>query len=141
MARPLLDWGNRKAEVKRTRGVFEEQLGRYQQTVLIAFREVEDALVNNRTTEETIRRLKDEEAAAGDSLRLAMDRYLDRLSDYLPVLTAQALHFDAQSRLLLALRQLLSDRIGLARAIGGSWMDPDIEKRLSKHIKGVGYAS
>ena len=141
MALPLLDWGNRKAEVKRTRGVFEEQLGRYQQTVLIAFREVEDALVNNRTTEETIRRLKDEEAAAGDSLRLAMDRYLDGLSDYLPVLTAQALHFDAQSRLLLALRQLLSDRISLARAIGGSWMDPDIEKRLSKHIKGVGYAS
>ena len=141
MTLPLLDWGSRKAEVERTRGVFEEQLGRYQQTVLIAFREVEDALVNNRTTEETIQRLKDEEAAAGDSLRLAMDRYLDGLSDYLPVLTAQALHFDAQSRLLLALRQLLSDRISLARAIGGSWMDPDIEKRLSKHIKGVGYAS
>ena len=118
-----------------------EQLGRYQQTVLIAFREVEDALVNNRTTEETIRRLEDEEAAAEASLRLAMDRYLDWLSDYLPVLTAQALHFDAQSRLLLALRQLLSDRISLARAIGGSWMDPDIKKRLGRQMKGVSNAS
>jgi NodT family efflux transporter outer membrane factor (OMF) lipoprotein len=140
MTLPLLDWGSRKAEVERTRGVFEEQLGRYQQTVLIAFREVEDALVNNRTTEETIQRLKDEEAAAGASLRLATDRYLDGLSDYLPVLTAQALHFDAQSRLLSTRRQLLADRISLARALGGSWMDHDIKKRLSRQIKGVSNA-
>lgn len=140
MTLPLLDWGNRKAEVERTRGVFEEQLGRYQQTVLIAFREVEDALVNNRTTEETIQRLKDEEAAAGASLRLATDRYLDGLSDYLPVLTAQGLHFNVQSRLLSARRQLLSDRISLARALGGSWMDHGIKKRLSREMKGVSNA-
>jgi outer membrane protein TolC len=87
-------------------------------------------------TEKTIQRLEDEEAAAGASLRLATDRYLDGLSDYLPVLTAQALHFDAQSRLLSARRQLLSDRISLARAVGGSWMDHDIEKRLSIKTKG-----
>ncbi len=141
MTLPLLDWGSRKAEVERSRGVFEEQLGRYQQTVLIAFQEVENALVKNRTTEETIRRLKDVEAAAEASLRLASDRYLDGLSDYLPVLTGQALHFDAQSRLLSARRQLLSDRVSLARAIGGSWMDHNIKKRLSRQIKGVNDAS
>jgi NodT family efflux transporter outer membrane factor (OMF) lipoprotein len=137
---PLLDWGSRKAEVERTREVFQEQLGRYQQTVLNAFREVEDALVNNRTSEETIRRLKDEEAAARASLRLATDRYLDGLSQYLPVLTAQALHFQAQSRLLSARRQLFSDRISLARAIGGSWTDHDIQKRLSAKTRGVSNA-
>ena len=96
--------------------------------------------MNNRTTEETIRRLKDEEAAAGASLRLATDRYLDGLSDYLPVLTAQALHFDVQSRLLSARRQLLSDRISLARALGGSWMDHGIKKRLNREMKGVSNA-
>jgi len=128
---PLLDWGSRKAEVDRTRAAFREQLGRYRQTVLIAFQEVEDALVNNRTTEVTIRWLEEEEAAARSALRLAKDRYLDGLSDYLPVLTAQALHFDAQSRLLLARRKLISDRISLARAVGGSWMNTDIKKRLN----------
>ena len=138
---PLIDWGSRKAEVERTRGVFQEQLGRYQQTVLIAFQEVENALMNNRTTEEAIRRLEDEEAAARASLRLAADRYMDGLSDYLPVLTAQALHFDAQSRLLSARRQLLSDRISLARAIGGNWMDNDIKKRLRRQTKGVSNAA
>ncbi len=136
MTLPLLDLGSRKAEVERTREVFQEQLYRYQQTVLFAFKEVEDALMNNRTTEKTIQRLKDEEAAARASLGLATDRYLDGLSDYLPVLTAQAFHFDAQSRLLAARRQLLSDRISLARAVGGSWMDHDIKKRLSIKTKG-----
>ncbi len=127
---PLIDWGSRKAEVDRTQAVFQEQLDQYRQTVLVAFKEVEDALISNRKTEEAIGWLKNEETAADSALRLASDRYLDGLSDYLPVLTAQALHFDAQNRLLSTRRQLISDRISLARALGGSWMDADIKKRL-----------
>jgi NodT family efflux transporter outer membrane factor (OMF) lipoprotein len=136
MTLPLLDWGSRKVEVDRTRAVFDEQLSRYRQAVLVAFQEVEDALVNNRTTEEAIRRLEEEEAAARSALRLATDRYIDGLSDYLPVLTAQALHFDARRRLLSARRKLISDRISLARALGGSWIDQETEKRLSKRMTG-----
>ncbi|MGD9102841.1 MAG: TolC family protein, partial [Desulfobacterales bacterium] len=136
VALPLLDWGSRKAEVERTRAVFDEQLSRYRQTVLIAFQEVEDALVNNHTSEEAIRWLEEEETAARSALRLAIDRYLDGLSDYLPVLTAQALHYDVQRRLLSARRKLISDRISLARALGGNWMDQETENRLSKRMKG-----
>ena len=126
---PLVDWGSRKAEVDRTRAVFEEEFGRYRYAVLSAFQEVEDALVNHRTTQEAIQRLKEEEAAAGSALQLAGDQYLDGLSEYLPVLTAQTLHFDAQSRLLSARRKLISDRISLIRALGGSWMDFEIKKK------------
>jgi outer membrane protein TolC len=54
---------------------------------------------------------------------------LQGLSDYLPVLTAQSLHFDAESQLLAARRQLLSDRISLARALGGTWMAEELESR------------
>jgi NodT family efflux transporter outer membrane factor (OMF) lipoprotein len=133
---PLLDWGSRKAEVDRTKAVFAEQLGQYRQTVLVAFQEVEDALVGNHSTEEAIRRLEEEEAAAGSALRLAVDRYLDGLSDYLPVLTAQTLHFDAQSRLLSARRNLISERISLARALGGNWMDKETGTFLGKTASG-----
>jgi len=131
LAQPLIDWGARKAEVERSQAVFREQLASYRQTVLTAFREVEDALVRNRTTEEAIRRLKAEEEASGQALRVAWDRYLDGLSEYLPVLTAQALYFDAQSRLLSARRQLISDRISLARATGGNWMADAAEEYRS----------
>ncbi len=132
LALPLIDWGSRKAEVDRKQAAFEAQLANYRQTVLVAFKEVENALVSNRNIETTIKWLEDEERAAGLALRLASDRYLDGLSDYLPVLTAQAFHFDAQTRLLSARRQLVSHRISLARALGGSWMDDLVEKRKKR---------
>jgi len=127
---PVIDWGRRKAEVERTQAAFQEQLDRYRQTVLVAFKEVEDALVSNRKTEEQIEWLQDEETAADSALRLASDRYLDGLSDYLPVLTAQGLFFDVQNRLLSTRRQLVSDRVSLVRALGGNWMDVYIKERL-----------
>ena len=127
---PLLDWGRRKAEVERTEAAYQEQLDRYRLTVLTAFQEVEDALVRNQNIERIIQSLEEEEASAAASLRLSTARYIDGLSDYLPVLTAQALHFDAQTRLLSARRRLISARISLARALGGRWMDDAIGNRL-----------
>ena len=134
IALPVIDAGRRKAEVARAEAGFRETVAGYHKAVLTAFREVEDALVNNRTTEERIGRLEERVEAAGAALRLSMDRYLQGLSDYLPVLTAQTLHFEAQSQLLSARRQLISDRISLARALGGNWMDEDIGKRLTRQV-------
>ncbi len=77
--------------------------------------------------------LQEEEAAAGSASRLALDQYLDGLSDYLPVLAAQIFHFDAQSRLLSTRRNLISSRISLARNVGGNWMDQDLQVILQSH--------
>ena len=129
LAQPLLDGGRRRAEVARSQAVFRANLARYHRTVLTAFQEVEDALVRNRTTEERIARLEEQVKATGASQRLSKDRYLLGLSDYLPVLTAQGLHFSAESQLLAARRQLISDRISLARALGGDWIEKAIEDR------------
>ncbi len=140
LALPVIDWGRRKAEVDRTRGVFDEQLARYRQTVLTAFQEVEDALVEHRTAMEAIQRIEVESAAAENTLRLSVDRYRDGLSDYLPVLTAQTTLFNSQTRLLSARRQLVVARISLARALGGSWMAAATDGRIKaydEHISSV----
>ncbi len=129
---PILDGGRRRAEVERNRALFRESLARYQKTVLTAFREVEDALVRNRTTEERIARLQEKVKASNATLRLSLDRYLGGLSDYLPVLTAQATSFNSKSELLDARRQLISDRITLARALGGEWMEEYINNQQFK---------
>ncbi len=132
LAQPILDGGRRTAEVERTRAVFSENMARYHQAVLTAFQEVEDALAANRTTEERIARLEERVNASRDALRLALDRYLQGLSEYLPVLTAQGLQFEAESQLLSARRQLFADRISLARALGGNWMADEMELRLAR---------
>lgn len=133
LAQPLYDGGRRAAEVDRSRAVFRENLAGYHKSVLAAFREVEDALAAGRTGEDRIARLRQSEEAAAAALRLALDRYLQGLSEYLPVLTAQGLHFDAQSQLLAARRQLITDRITLARAIGGGWMDAALSAGLDRN--------
>ncbi|MGE4543412.1 MAG: efflux transporter outer membrane subunit [Pedobacter sp.] len=130
LAQPLYDGGRRAAEVDRSKAVFRENLAGYHKSVLTAFREVEDALAAGRTGEERIARLRQSEEASAAALRLALDRYLQGLSEYLPVLTAQGLHFNAQSQLLAARRQLIADRITLARALGGDWMDEELTDGL-----------
>lgn len=128
---PVIDAGRRRAEVDRNRAALRETATRYQQQVLQAFREVEDALAKNLTTELRIEQLTITEVSTAATLRLAQERYLSGLSDYLPVLTAQRSHFDIQSRLLSARQQLISERISLARALGGNWMKETIDQRLT----------
>lgn len=129
LAQPVIDGGRRSAEVDRNRALFRENLARYHQAVLTAFREVEDALAATRTTEERIARLGERVEASRAALRLSLDNYLQGLSEYLPVLTAQGLLFDAESQLLASRRQLVADRISLARALGGNWMRQEMARK------------
>ena len=130
LAMPLVDGGRRRAEVDRKEAALREAVANYQQKVLTAFQEVEDALVNNYATEQRVERLAETAQATGATLRLSTDRYLAGLVDYLPVLTAQRADFDVSSRLLAARRQLLAERISLARALGGDWMRDQMNSRL-----------
>lgn len=128
---PIIDGGRRRAEVARSRAVFDEGVAQYKQKILEAVKEVEDALVNNKSTEERLQQLASHTDATGSSLRLATSDYFEGITDYLPVLIAQRFHFEAQSQLLSAKRQLLADRISLFRALGGGWMENEINKTLS----------
>jgi NodT family efflux transporter outer membrane factor (OMF) lipoprotein len=138
LVQPVFDGDRRRAEVERTRAVFRENLTLYQRSVLRAFQEVEDALTGNHTTEARLVQLAERVEATEGALRLSTDRYLQGLSDYLPVLTAQTLHFNTQSLILSARRRLISDRVSLARALGGNWTAEEFEKR--KRGGAQGYA-
>ncbi len=135
-ALPVIDGGRRKAEVVRTKAVLRESLSLYRQTVLQALKEVEDALTKGRATAERIQRLEERASASEDALRLALDTYLHGLSDYLPVLTEQERFYSAKSELLTARRLFISNRIELARALGGGWTEGPVAKRLSNNIPG-----
>lgn len=121
LTQPILDGGRRRAETDRQRGVVAESLAGYRQSVLDAFREVEDALAKNFNAERRVDHLEAAEAAAANALRLSLERYRYGLTEYLPVVTSQVFHFQIQGNLIAARRQLLSDRISLVRALGGDW--------------------
>ncbi len=130
LALPVIDGGRRRAEVERNQALLAEAVAAYQQKVLAAFQDVEDALANNYAHAQRIEHLEETAVATGATLRLTKERYLAGITDYLPVLSAQRADFEVRSRLLSAQRQLLTDRISLARALGGTWMLSEMNNRL-----------
>ena len=121
LAAPLIDGGRRKAEVRRNQFGLQDALAAYTQKVIGAIAEVEDALVREKRQGEHISALERRLDLAGKALSEARNRYADGQGDYLSVLTALQSHQQAERALLGARRQLLSHRVALYRAMGGSW--------------------
>ena len=118
---PVFDAGRRRADVTRARAAFDEAAATYRQTVLEAFRQVEDelALANRLANAEA----RQEEAvdAARDTDQIALNRYTEGAADYLEVVTAQAAELDARREdVQLRTRRLIAS-IDLVRALGGGW--------------------
>ena len=121
LVQPVFEGGRRRAEVRRTDAVKLERLNAYGAAVLTALREVEDALTQERQQRLFIDNLRVQVALARETLGQARQRYTNGLSDYLPVLTALQAQQNRDRDLLTARRQLISYRIQLYRALGGSW--------------------
>ena len=118
---PIFDGGRRAAEVDRIRAVVDENLSAYEQVVLLAVKEVEDALENQARQHEHIKGLQAVMDAARKGLQEAVSRYRAGLSDYLPVLTQLLSVQDLERNLIGQQEQLILYRIGLYRALGGQW--------------------
>ena len=119
---PLFEGGRRAAEVDRTEAVLEGQLAAYANTVLSALYEVENALINERSARATLVELVHQRELAESTWREARERYVNGLSDYLPVLTALQAKQRLEQSELSARRTVISSRIQLHRALGGAWM-------------------
>lgn len=121
LSAPLFDGGRRRSELARERAVLEDRLAGYRQTVLAAMREVEDALVTERRSREWLEALERQFISADRVLQEAARGYRKGAVDYLTVLTSTRNKQQLERDLLSARRQLLSNRVLLYRALGGSW--------------------
>jgi len=121
LTQPLIDGGRLRAEAHQRQAEREAAAATFRATLLRALQEVEDGLTANRTGELSVARTRERVAATAATLRAASDSYRQGVSDYLPMLAAQQAHLAAESDLLAVRRGLLTDRITLARALGGVW--------------------
>ncbi|WP_245549582.1 efflux transporter outer membrane subunit [Maridesulfovibrio hydrothermalis] len=120
---PIFDGYSRKAEVERTRAVVDERLLNYKEAVYKAFKEVQDSLVQEKWQHEYIRARKNQLAAARTNLEEAASRYLQGLEDYLPVLNALVSVQNLEINIAEDEADLLTYRVSLYRALGGTWTD------------------
>lgn len=128
---PIFDGGRRSAEVDRQKAVVEERVHGYGKTILIALREVEDALVSAHSQDLHVTQLEQQLITAKLSLTEAKNRYLGGLIDYLPVLSAMQSVQQLERALITAKRGQISYRIQLYRALGGGTMQSSKARQIS----------
>jgi multidrug efflux system outer membrane protein len=124
---PLLDFGKRRSAVEVERARTEQAVAFYEQSVLQALREVEDALIAARTSRERYRALQRQVVAAQSTVRLAQLRYDGGVTSYLEVLDSERTLFDSQLSESQALQQQLVSIVQLYKALGGGWQIPEPE--------------
>ncbi len=120
---PLIDAGQRDAQVSQARAVRRQRLYEYGQTVLTAFREVEDALVQERKQRQVIERIKRQLTLADATYEQLRRQYFNGQVGYIDVLTALTDRQDLERSLISARRQLIEFRIALYQALAGGF-DP-----------------
>jgi len=111
--------GGEQVNVARARA--EQARSQYEQIVLVAVRQVEDALVALRTAQDRAAAQQRQVVALRRALELANMRYQNGVSSYLDVLDAQRGLFGAELSLTQAERDQLVAAVQLYRAVGAGW--------------------
>jgi outer membrane protein, multidrug efflux system len=118
---PIFNMGRIGANVNSAEARAQAALFNYQQTILQAFREVSDALVEHRKRGEFRTQQQLLVASLRDAARLADIRYRGGVSSYLEVLDTERQLFEAELALAQAQRDELLAVVRLYRALGGGW--------------------
>lgn len=123
---PLIDFGARRATVEQYEAEYRANVAAYRQTVLNAFKEVEDSLVSLRQLAEQEERQKHAVESAEQYEKLANTRYKTGVDTYLNVITAQtSLLTNRQSLVSIRTNRMLS-AVSLIAALGGGWSTRDL---------------
>jgi NodT family efflux transporter outer membrane factor (OMF) lipoprotein len=117
----IFNGGANKAGVQFATAAYNESVANYRESVLNAFREVEDAISGLGVLHDA----RTSQTAAVDAAQRALDiatsRYQGGLANYLDVVSAQENLFQAE-RLVVQIRgEELQTSVGLVTALGGGW--------------------
>jgi multidrug efflux system outer membrane protein len=96
-------------------------LARYEQSVLLALEEVENALVALSREKNRSGSLAEAVRANDLAVKLAMDRYLAGVESYLAVTDAEAALYAAEDQLARSQQAQALALVALYKALGGGW--------------------
>ncbi|MDD2918464.1 efflux transporter outer membrane subunit [Rhodoferax sp.] len=121
MAMPILDGGASKARVRAEQAVLAQTHATYQNTLLTALKEVEDALIALRNDRERLIYLEQAVNSANNAALLAQNSYNSGLVDYQTVLQTQRTLLGAQVSVANVQTDLSTGHVRLIKAMGGGW--------------------
>lgn len=122
---PLFQGGRNRANLTRAQAAFAEQSARYRQAVLLAFRDVRDALAATRFLAEQTAATERAATAARRAADLSRIRYDAGAVSYLEVVESERSALEAERAVARLRGQRLVASASLIRALGGGWENPD----------------
>jgi len=119
----FLDVGRVRARIAASRADASGELARYQQSVLLALEDAENALVRYDRTRKEDAHLQQAAADGARAAQLARVRFQAGAADLFEVLDAERTQLQAQDAFADARTRSVSAEVGVYRAMAGGWPD------------------
>jgi NodT family efflux transporter outer membrane factor (OMF) lipoprotein len=126
LAGTAIDGGARGAQVEGARANYDKTVATYRQTVLTAFQQVEDGLVEQRLVEQQEKVQQAAVAAAREAERLSLNQYQAGTIPYTTVITSQTAALSAEQTLINVRLTRFTTSSTLVTALGGGWRVQDL---------------
>jgi NodT family efflux transporter outer membrane factor (OMF) lipoprotein len=132
---PLFNYGQLTNQVRAQDAAFEQSILNYQNVVLQAQQQVQDAITNYVQAQQSVAALTGAVQSAVQATNLAMIRYVDGAADYTTVLTAEQAQLQVQNSLAIAQGNVPQALVALYTGLGGGWQIADGHDVLPDRIK------
>jgi multidrug efflux system outer membrane protein len=120
---PVFDTGRILSNIELQKAFRQEDVIAYQQTVLTALQEVENALIASAKEQEHRGALVDAVTANRKAVELATMLYTEGQVDFLNVLDAQRSLYSSEDALVQSTGTMSTNLVALYKALGGGWSD------------------
>ena len=118
---PIFDAGKVRANIAVQAALQDQSLIVYQQTVLAALQDVENALVAYNQEQQHRQFLQEAVVGNRNAVAISTRLYTQGLTDFLNVLTAQLALVSTESQLAQSEAAVSTDLVALYKALGGGW--------------------
>jgi multidrug efflux system outer membrane protein len=132
---PIFTGGAIGGQVKSAEALQRQALLRYQQSIQIAFREVEDALIDQKRSREELEIQTRQVESLSTYARFARLRFDNGYTSYIEVLDAERSLFNSELARAQTKGVLFQALVNLYKAIGGGWVIEADNKIASDHDK------
>jgi NodT family efflux transporter outer membrane factor (OMF) lipoprotein len=134
----LFDRGRRKGRVEIAEARAEQLVASYERAILVALKEVEDAMVAFAQESQRSATLERAVDATERSVELVRERYRAGLTDFQNVLDSERSLTEQQDQLAQSRGRVVTNLIALYRALGGGWTND--ESNLETFTSATGIA-
>jgi NodT family efflux transporter outer membrane factor (OMF) lipoprotein len=124
----LFSMGRTRSTIEQQRALQDQSLITYQQTVLAALQEVENALIASAKEEEHYRALREAVGANRKAVELATTLYTQGNTDFLNVLDAQRSLYASEDALIQSTGSVSTNLVALFKSLGGGWSEEQEQK-------------